>query len=65
MVVPKPFSRAVFVYGEPIVVPRDGDVEEWRAKVERAMNELAEQAELNFDELWREGERQSLATDTR
>ena len=45
MIVPLPFSRAVFVYGEPIYVPRDGDVEEWRVRVDRAMNELADRAE--------------------
>jgi lysophospholipid acyltransferase (LPLAT)-like uncharacterized protein len=45
MVVPMPFSRALFLYGEPLVVPRDGDVEEWRQKVERAMNQLADEAE--------------------
>ena len=54
MVVPLPFSRAIFLYGDPIVVPRDGDVEEWRVRVERAMNDLADEAENNFDELWRE-----------
>lgn len=57
MVVPKPFSRALFAYGEPILVPRDGDVEEWRQRIERAMNDLAAQVDLNFDELWRDGER--------
>jgi lysophospholipid acyltransferase (LPLAT)-like uncharacterized protein len=45
MVVPWPFTRVVFLYGEPIVIPRDGDVEEWRGRVEQAMNELGEQAE--------------------
>jgi lysophospholipid acyltransferase (LPLAT)-like uncharacterized protein len=45
MVVPWPFTRVVFLYGEPIVIPREGNVEEWRERVERAMNELAEQAE--------------------
>ena len=45
MIVPLPFSSAAFVYGEPIYVPRDGDVEEWRVRVERAMNELADRAE--------------------
>ena len=54
MVVPYPFTRAIFLYGDPIVVPRHGDVEEWRAKVERAMNELADEAEMNFDRLWEE-----------
>ena len=45
MVVPLPFSKAVFLYGKPITVPRDGDVEEWRQTVERAMNDLADEAE--------------------
>ena len=55
MIIPLPFTRAIFLYGEPIVVPRDGDVEEWRGRVERAMNDLAEDAERDFDELWRSG----------
>ncbi len=50
MVVPLPFSRAIFLYGPKIVVPRDGDVEEWRGQVERAMNELSDRAERVFDE---------------
>ena len=41
MVVPKPFSRAIFLYGPPIIIPRDGKVEEWRQRVEDAMNALA------------------------
>ena len=45
MVVPYPFTKAYFLYGDPIAVPRDGDVEEWRLKVEAAMNALAEEAE--------------------
>lgn len=52
MVVPYPFTRAIFVYGDPISVPRDGDVDEWRQTVEKAMNALAEEAENNFDALW-------------
>jgi lysophospholipid acyltransferase (LPLAT)-like uncharacterized protein len=55
MVVPLPFTRAIFLYGDPIVVPRDGDVEEWRQRVEDALNALARDAELNFDQLWRKG----------
>ncbi|MDQ3283207.1 MAG: hypothetical protein M3Q69_17555, partial [Acidobacteriota bacterium] len=50
MVVPWPFTRAVYCYGEPILVPRDGDVEEWRMKVERAMNDVAEEAERLVNE---------------
>jgi lysophospholipid acyltransferase (LPLAT)-like uncharacterized protein len=52
MVVPKPFSRAIFLYGPPIVIPRDGNVEEWRQQVEGTMNALANEAEAKFDELW-------------
>ena len=46
MVVPMPFSRALFLYGDPIVVPRDGDVEEWRVEIERRMNALADEADV-------------------
>lgn len=52
MVIPKPFSKAIYVYGEPIVVPRDGDLEEWRSLVESRLNALTDEAESRFDELW-------------
>jgi len=45
MVVPMPFSKALFLYGDPIVVPREADTEEWRQRVEREMNTLADEAE--------------------
>ncbi len=45
MVVPYPFTKALYLYGEPLFVPRDGDVEEYRVLVERALNELTEEAE--------------------
>ena len=41
-----PFSRAIFLYGEPIVVPRDANVEEWRVEIERRMNALADEADV-------------------
>lgn len=44
-IVPFPFSKALYLYGPPISVPRDGDVEEWRVKIEKEMNDLAEEAE--------------------
>lgn len=56
-ILPKPFSKALYLYGEPIAVPRHGDVEEWRLTIEKAMNDLAEEAERNFDALWAEGVR--------
>lgn len=49
MVVPRPLSKAAFVYGQPMVVPRDGDVEEWRLKIEAAMNDLADEAEAEVN----------------
>jgi lysophospholipid acyltransferase (LPLAT)-like uncharacterized protein len=45
MVIPYPFSKALYLYGEPLVVPRDGDAEEWRVKLENTLNALAEEAE--------------------
>ncbi len=54
MVVPYPFSRAVFLYGEPIIVPRDAEVEEWRGRVECALNALADEVESQFENLWKE-----------
>ena len=45
MVIPMPFSKGVIVYGEPMVVPRDGDIEQWRLKLERTLDELCEEAE--------------------
>jgi lysophospholipid acyltransferase (LPLAT)-like uncharacterized protein len=54
MIVPYPFTRAMYLYGEPIIVPRDADVEEWRGRVEAAMNALSDQAENEFDVLWEE-----------
>ena len=51
-IVPTPFSQALYLYGPPIDVPRDGDVEEWRTTIETAMNDLADEAERDFDTLW-------------
>lgn len=54
MLIPLPFSRALFLYGDPITVPRDENVEQARVRVERAMNMLADRAERDFDSLWKE-----------
>ena len=50
MIVPLPFTKAVYLYGEPIFVPREGDVEEYRERVERALNELTDEAERLVEE---------------
>ncbi len=44
-VVPLPFTRGVIAWGEPIEVPRDGDEEEARRRIEAAMNALADAAD--------------------
>lgn len=47
-VVALPFSRGVFVWGEPIEVPRDADdraQEEYRQKIENALNDLCLEAD--------------------
>lgn len=48
MTVPYPFTRAAFLYGDPIAIARDEDVESARLRVERAMNDLAEKADHYF-----------------
>lgn len=50
MVVPMPFSRALFLYGPPFSVARGDGVEEARERLERAMNELADEAERLVNE---------------
>ena len=58
--IPRPFSRAFFIYGRPLQVPADAgadELAEWREKIEQEMNELSQRGEENFDQLWREGVR--------
>jgi len=45
-VIPYPFSKAVFVYGEPFRVGRDTDPEVARVNLESVMKGLAERAEI-------------------
>jgi lysophospholipid acyltransferase (LPLAT)-like uncharacterized protein len=56
--VPYPFTRALYLYGEPITIPRELTPEEFdsaRADVERRMIALVEEGERDFDRLWKEG----------
>jgi hypothetical protein len=51
---PYPFSKGVFIWGEPIDVDRNGEgayLEEKRALLERRLNELTERADHYFDPL--------------
>jgi lysophospholipid acyltransferase (LPLAT)-like uncharacterized protein len=50
MIIPKPFSKGVILYGAPIGIPRDGDAEEWRVIVEQKLNELSAEAERLVNE---------------
>ncbi|HVR42499.1 MAG TPA: lysophospholipid acyltransferase family protein [Thermoanaerobaculia bacterium] len=53
--IPMPFSRTIFLYGEPVTIPRDldaEDLERWREEIERRMNALVEEGERDFDRLW-------------
>ena len=45
MVVPLPFTRALFLYGEPLRVARDADIETERKRVQDALNALEMDAE--------------------
>jgi lysophospholipid acyltransferase (LPLAT)-like uncharacterized protein len=49
--VPKPFSKCVICYGDPIEVPAElpeAEVERWRLKLETTMLELVQSAEAEF-----------------
>jgi lysophospholipid acyltransferase (LPLAT)-like uncharacterized protein len=51
-VLPYPFSKGVFIWGEPVRVDPDGDqahLEEKRLLLEKRLNELTEQADHYFD----------------
>jgi lysophospholipid acyltransferase (LPLAT)-like uncharacterized protein len=48
LVVPKPFSRGVFLWGEPIVVAPDADdraIDQARRRVEEALTQLSAEAD--------------------
>lgn len=58
--IPHPFSRVMYVYGDPIHVPEalgESEVESWRQVVETAMRGMCDDAEARFGELWRQAER--------
>jgi lysophospholipid acyltransferase (LPLAT)-like uncharacterized protein len=50
-IVPKPFSRAVFVYGEPIRVPAEGgEDEKYLVKMQRELDRVTQEAENYFNQ---------------
>lgn len=55
MAIPLPFSRVIFWYGEPIEVPRrmtKEELEDKRLEVEQRLNELSDEGERRFEELY-------------
>jgi len=58
--IPKPFSRVMFVYGEPLRVPAELDspgVERSRVEIENAMRALTDDSQRDFESLWRDASR--------
>jgi lysophospholipid acyltransferase (LPLAT)-like uncharacterized protein len=53
--IPKPLSRVMFVYGEPLRVASDLDspgVERSRLEIEGAMRALTDESQRDFESLW-------------
>lgn len=49
-IIPRPFTRAVFVYGEPIHVPgKEGEDQEYFKKIQWEMDRVTKTAETYFD----------------
>ena len=46
---PLPFSRLVFVVGDPLYCSREEDVEDFRIRVEKALNDVTSRADNFFD----------------
>lgn len=56
--IPHFFTRGVYLYGDPIVVPRKlskEDMEQKRMDIERSLNDLSETGEERFEQLWKRG----------
>ncbi len=56
--IPHLFSRGIFVYADPIEVPRqlnDEESETLRVRIERVLNQISEESEQQFEELWVRG----------
>ena len=48
-IIPKPFSRAVFVYGEPIQIPAEGGIDQdYFEKIQKQLDRVTEAAENYF-----------------
>ncbi len=48
---PRPFARGVFIFGDPITVDKDLDdagIEDKRGQLEKVLNDLTERADTYF-----------------
>ena len=52
--IPQPFSRGVFVYGEPLFIAPDEDMDEALARVQKGMDDVQQRAD-NFFSIRQEG----------
>lgn len=49
-IIPKPFSRAVFVYGEPIRIPaQGGDDNDYLLRIQKELDRVTQEAEVFFN----------------
>lgn len=59
---PLPFSRALYIYGDPVEVDRNAttdELEHARLRLQRSMNEIRERAAVDFERLWHAGLREN------
>jgi lysophospholipid acyltransferase (LPLAT)-like uncharacterized protein len=49
-VLPLPFNKGLVLYGNPIYIGKDDDIDESALKVERAMKELTDRAEILLEQ---------------
>lgn len=47
--IPQPFTRGVFVFGDPVPVSPDDDMDDARARAQQAMDETQNRADTYFD----------------
>ena len=48
--IPQPFTRGVFIFGDPVYIAPDDDMDEACVRTQRAMDEVQQRADSYFDE---------------
>lgn len=49
MIVPRPFSRGVVVFGEPLLISPDEDRNDARVRIQESLNGITEKADAHWD----------------